>query len=359
MLPSNPPALRIGVAFFLFGLMASGAAATDRIPLPSGRTVVFLDGDDAKAAITDSETDPFFGLLTQLDMELRLAEPLADVQPANRLEMVKKLFRDAVTDWPEPERRQLAAVCQQLEVAMDRMNPGFLPKDWKFIRTNGTEEAHAAYTRGAAIILPAAKLAGISRPGGDRELAHLVAHESAHVFSRLHPEVREKLYRRLGFQPAGRIELGDWLGERRITNPDGPTFEDIIRIQHPTYGAVDGALVTYSPVPRFSPTTGRSLFQYLRWGIAIVDRTENGYRVRNDANGAAVIVKPDQVTGFYEQIGRNTDYIIHPDEILAENLALLMTRHIPGGGRPIADEALLADLARILTQTPIANGRDP
>jgi hypothetical protein len=117
--------------------------------------------------------------------------------------------------------------------------------------------------------------------------------------------------------------------------------------------------VTYSPVPRFSPTTGRSLFQYLRWGIAIVDRTENGYRVRNDANGAAVIVKPDQVTGFYEQIGRNTDYIIHPDEILAENLALLMTRHTPGGGRPIADEALLADLARILTQTPIANDRDP
>jgi hypothetical protein len=31
------------------------------------------------------------------------------------------------------------------------------------------------------------------------------------------------------------------------------------------------------------------------------------------------------LSGLYEQIGRNTDYIIHPDEILAENFAAILT----------------------------------
>ena len=30
------------------------------------------------------------------------------------------------------------------------------------------------------------------------------------------------------------------------------------------------------------------------------------------------LVKVEQVTGFFEQVGRNTEYIIHPEEILAD-----------------------------------------
>ncbi len=30
------------------------------------------------------------------------------------------------------------------------------------------------------------------------------------------------------------------------------------------------------------------------------------------------------ISGFYEQVGRNTGYIIHPEEILADNFALLV-----------------------------------
>ena len=32
----------------------------------------------------------------------------------------------------------------------------------------------------------------------------------------------------------------------------------------------------------------------------------------------------DEVEGFYEQIQRNTNYIIHPDEILADNFIFLV-----------------------------------
>ena len=31
-----------------------------------------------------------------------------------------------------------------------------------------------------------------------------------------------------------------------------------------------------------------------------------------------------QIQGFYEQVGRNTDYVIHPEEILADNFEYLL-----------------------------------
>ena len=38
----------------------------------------------------------------------------------------------------------------------------------------------------------------------------------------------------------------------------------------------------------------------------------------------------DELGGFFEQVGENTDYIIHPDEILADNFAFLLTGAIGG-----------------------------
>jgi hypothetical protein len=36
------------------------------------------------------------------------------------------------------------------------------------------------------------------------------------------------------------------------------------------------------------------------------------------------LVGMERVSGFMEQVGKNTDYIIHPEEILADNFALLV-----------------------------------
>ena len=43
------------------------------------------------------------------------------------------------------------------------------------------------------------------------------------------------------------------------------------------------------------------------------------------------LVNVQQVSGIFEQVGRNTGYIIHPEEILAGNFALLVLpeRNVP------------------------------
>ena len=41
-----------------------------------------------------------------------------------------------------------------------------------------------------------------------------------------------------------------------------------------------------------------------------------------------MLLDPDDVPGYHEQIGRNTRYIIHPEEILADNFVFLLDGRI-------------------------------
>lgn len=54
----------------------------------------------------------------------------------------------------------------------------------------------------------------------------------------------------------------------------------------------------------------------------IVQRIGNSPGTYDMSNPVLLDVR--QVRGFYEQVGRNTNYIIHPEEILADNFSLLL-----------------------------------
>jgi deoxyribodipyrimidine photo-lyase len=43
-----------------------------------------------------------------------------------------------------------------------------------------------------------------------------------------------------------------------------------------------------------------------------------------DDAGEPIMTKPEGAAGFFEQVGRNTGYLIHPEEILADNFELLV-----------------------------------
>jgi hypothetical protein len=84
------------------------------------------------------------------------------------------------------------------------------------VKTTGTEEGDAEYTRGAGIVLPESAPAMEKRG----ELLGIVAHESFHVLSRNAPELRDRLYAVIGFQPCREIVFPEALAARKITNPD-------------------------------------------------------------------------------------------------------------------------------------------
>jgi hypothetical protein len=67
-----------------------------------------------------------------------------------------------------------------------------------------------------------------------------------------------------------------------------------------------------------------------------------------DASGAPVLIEPD-TTDWAQRLARNSTYTIHPEEVLADNLALLVRRRLGATAAPTdADffarfEAMLTD----------------
>lgn len=319
-----------------------GSRSDGAIRLDDAVEVVFLAGDAARDAIVEDRHDPFFRSLNRLDVELRLAEPMPGATQAERLARLKKLMRDAVLDWTDADRGAVTQACQTVHRQAAALGIHFVPKHWRFVLTDGSEEANAAYTRHDAIVLPTARV----RKADSTALAKLVAHETAHVLSRNDPALRDRMYAVFGFRPIPAVDLGPWLTERRITNPDGVEWRHALRVTGPDGAPVDVLPGTYSKSANFEPLQGRRLFDYLRFGLAVLDADHGSLKVRTSLTGEPVFLQPNATPGFYERIGRNTNYIIHPDEILADNLALLLT---PAAAAP-ANPALLRSLEDVLRE---------
>jgi hypothetical protein len=64
----------------------------------------------------------------------------------------------------------------------------------------------------------------------------------------------------------------------------------------------------------------------LRFRLLALEETAEGLRASCLPSGMPRLLAtgdPDQVKDYHEQIARNTSYIIHPEEILAENFVLV------------------------------------
>ena len=246
---------------------------------------------------------------------------------------------DAALDWSEEERSAIEAALDDIMPTVKRLRLP-LPERVVMIKTSGAEDSEAAYTRQNAIVFSRTR-ATTRGPA----LRRLLAHELFHVASRAHPALADELYRIIGFQRCGAVVLPPVLAARRITNPDAPKDEHCIEV------AVGGAKVWALPVlvSRVSrdelPKTGRFL-QHVYPVLLLVERSATGAAATPVDGGAGPrIVDIDEVSGFFEQIGRNTRYVIHPEEIVADNFALLAI-----GARDLPSPEIAAGVERVLAQ---------
>ena len=192
-----------------------------------------------------------------------------------------------------------------------------LPNRIDLIKTTGNDEGGAPYTRGTSIILPKRR-AGQSAKGLER----LFYHELFHIISRRNIRLRDELYKVIGYEKCGMVSLPGDMMPRRISNPDAPVVEHCIRVSK------DGvshwvAPVLFSRTAKYDPETGGTFFRYLEFRLMVIDRKTAKATLKD---GKPLLLKPDAVEGFYEQIGRNTGYIIHPEETLANNFVHLMLK---------------------------------
>lgn len=311
-------------------------------------TVHLLSASAARFTIINDRLLPFFSRISSLDRAVRLQRPLHGIPESDQKRLFVQHLQAQVRNWTEEEARALLQHCREAEKFMRRIAPDFPPQEWRFLKTSGQEEAESPYVRGDVVVLPQRKLRNLEDP----DFVRMLIHESFHAWSRLHPERRDRLYARLGFQHLKTLELGPWYKQHQITNPDGSHLHYGIDVSHQGR-PFKAATLLYS---EHTDYVGGQLFDYVRLGLFELEQREGFWALRKPEAPRAY--SPDELSGFYEQITHNTGYILHPDEILASNIELLaLWETIPEEIEKLtpAGLKLLSELKTELGQKPIGN----
>lgn len=316
------PATAVLFCLALLGAFAATAAVADA-DLRTDCKAHFATAEEAADIL--GQKDDFVQRLSAFDRAARLKTD-GEVSESQFLAFV----RASVSSWTDAERTRIEAAIAAIRPALQRIPVPF-PKIITFIKTSGAEEGHAFYTRDTGIVMPATELGAADKS----LLTRTIAHETFHILSRTNPKLRERLYAAIGFTSCAEAELPTALRARKITNPDAPRNDHCIRLRVAERNVAAIPLLL-SKTEKYDPAKGGEFFNYLELKFLVIGAPA---RVSGD------LVNPTQVSGLFEQIGHNTDYIIHPEEILADNFALLIA-----GRKDVPSPEILAKIGRVINQ---------
>ena len=226
-------------------------------------------------------------------------------------------------DWTAAEEEKINGIMFRINSTLSEYNMVF-PGEIVFIKTTGLEEGNAAYCRANNIIVLPADYVDLPAD----ILYDTIVHELFHIFSRNNSRTQEKLYEVLSFRKCGELRLPDEIFQWKITNPDAAinNYFFSLRINGRDYSLMPVLLAS----SEYDERKGGEFFDYLElYFIAI---TENGdYTYPLIENNRFILFTINQVPDYIRLVGRNTDYIIHPEEVLASNFVFLInkTRNLP------------------------------
>jgi len=289
-----------------------------QITIGQDTTIAFASVDQGKQVLTAQ--DDFVRQMSPFDRAARM-KTSRDVSEEDYLEFVGK----NVLAWTDAEKQKITSAFQGIRSELEALSLPF-PRKVLIIKTTGNEEGGAPYTRANAIVFPKAHLTAPIAT-----IQKTICHELFHILSRVNPELREKYYEAIGFVKCKEVEFPLELKSRKITNPDAPRNDHCIRLQvgDKAFWAIP---ILFSSAEKYDVKRGGEFFNYLQFQFLLVERNDHSSTVKPIYDGQKpMLVGMQQASGFFEQVGKNTEYIIHPEEILADNFALLVlqARNLP------------------------------
>ncbi|MCY3008095.1 MAG: hypothetical protein NTV29_19255 [Planctomycetota bacterium] len=284
-------------------------------------TVEFASLDTGKSKI--ATPDVYTRNLTRFDLQAKIRT----LRPTSQRDYLCNV-QEYVRPWDTDEEAYVVAALEHAHNRLVDLGVSVcLPDTIVMVKTSGWEEGGAnGYTRDNAIYL------------NERSLSdHLVFHEIFHIISRYNESKRDGIYATMGFNRTNDILYRD---ELRITNPDAPSLNHYITLQHQGR-EIEGALI----IRASREYDGGGFFGYVRKLVLVLDRVVDNAHVPRLADGKEVLLRYDQVQGLYEQIGRNTAYNIHQEETAAEHFTAVIE-----GKTGLPDQRLVDELVKILQE---------
>ena len=289
---------------------------------PDGKAVYFLDGDEARLEIVNDGITPYFKLLSPMEISYRMGQSMNHLSALEARKLFKKYNQDNVRDWKASERIEVLKSLKETYMLLNNLNPDLVPKKWQFIKTTGKEEGGAYYTRTNNIIVPENALYNYIVRKRNITFLQKMLHETFHVYSRYNPQKRNDLFKVIGFNQAKRVELDPGLKKRKFTNPDATDYNYLITLKDNKGVGFKAILLIYSRYPKYIPGAG-NLFQNMKVGLFRVNYTNGVWKTISNGKDLPYAIGVGEARGFYEQVGRNTSYLIHPEEIIADNITQL------------------------------------
>jgi hypothetical protein len=289
-------------------------AAQADVPLPDVRlsdaaVLRFVEHAEGKRIVTAD--DDFTASLSRFDLQCRLKTD-KEVTLADW----KSFVASHVRPWQAEDATKIGDAAARVRARLEKYRIP-LPAVIRLVRTTGEEESEAAYTRGDAIILPDKVL---KYP--PTQLDRLLLHELFHIISRHDGALRARLYQIVGFEVCEPIDLPKSLAPRKITNPDAPLIDCVI-----TLAAADGKTHTGAPVlysaRDYDPKKSGTIFQSLVFRLLLVEKRSGRWQPLLKS-GEPIVINVRDEAAYLDKIGKNTNYVIHPDEILADNFVRLL-----------------------------------
>jgi len=286
--------------------------------------IVFLNKLEARKILTTR--DIFILSLSPFDRASRLKTE-SSVSQNVFLDFISK----QTLDWGSFESTGVESILESIISKLDQYSLKF-PKKVSIVKTTGREEGNAAYCRGNAIVLPQSL---INTP---YQLKNLITHELFHIYSKNNPKKRTELYNIIGFFECPELEFPEELSTLKITNPDAPRINCYLEDNN-----LNVMPILYSNEPYNMKKRGE-FFDYLEFRLLAVNIKQGDCCEPLYKNGKLQLFRVEEIRSFIQKIGMNTDYIIHPEEILAENFVLLLNN-----SRYIRNPEILEKIGDIIT----------
>jgi hypothetical protein len=312
---------------FLLFIGFTAGLAQEPIQLTPESALRFATPEEAATLLGSS--DDFTQAMSPLDRALRVGK--TDVTEEELLEYLSQ----QTLSWTDEEISRFSGMAEMVASRLEGLT-FTLPSEVIMIKTTGQDEFDAPYTRQNAIIFPESFL-----QAPDDAILPVLAHELFHVLSRANPDGKDALYGVIGFQPCKEFTFPESLADIKITNPDAPLTQHSIEItaNEETFQALPVLFIEDDVDPSQRKPLGE-LFGNgtIQFKLLAVDETCQAV-----TNGDALaLYDVSEVTGFFEKTGRNTEYIIHPEEILADNFSLLL------GEVDVPNPEIIKKLAEVL-----------
>lgn len=268
----------------------------------------FATRAEAQMLITD--IDNFTNKLNNLDIDLRLGK-----ENGRKSELLRLAMNETM-NWSDADKKKVSDAFKSLQanISQQKLNIKY-PMDIILVKTSMKEEFNAtAYTRKNWIALGDSLLKTATK----EQMEQVLAHEFFHLMTRTNKEFKKNAYSIIGFNLTDReIFFPVDIIKKKISNPDIESYDSYAEF------TIEGnkqkcSMIIYSDCNK---TTG-TLEEHLK--IGLIPLNENLLPIQT--NGNTIIFNIEQAEDFYDKVGKNTKYIINPEEIMADNFAYLITR---------------------------------